>query len=347
MKINTTCSLSGEAEQLHTAISDFSPDGSRAQYAKWLDEQGDSERANTVRKTIEAYQNLDDDVLKDLSGSADWQNMLGIPLLRIFIDNMEGFEQQQLIAFRDAVFIHLRPALSLSYLPVSEEPKIASSYLWGLPDLAEGQSWPKVSQVSDWYSAKKDLPTNKHCAFVGQFSFQDFQQTILGQELPSNGGFSLFTYTESNLGVVETLLLPWNPNALLKRKNAPIDLIEDELGDQVNTPQVAHSIVLKEVLSLPDATAGVYAEIIPNCESGEDFYDYYYTLLSICGSGLGFGGYLQGTSGEDPSPNTKSLRFAVLRVTPECGVVHLAIPSSDLKSGQLDHISYVWNDWDS
>ncbi|MEE9328002.1 MAG: hypothetical protein V3U71_12015 [Cocleimonas sp.] len=347
MKINTACTLFAEAEQLHTAIADFSSNGSRARYADWLDKQGDTVRANTVRKTIEAYQNLDGNCLKNLSGSADWQGMLGVPLLKTFIDNMEGFEQEELFKFRDSVFTHLRPALSLSYSPTTQEPKVASSYLWGLPDLAEGESWPKVAEVSNWYDAKDDLPADNHCAFIGQFAFQDFSQTVLGQELPTQDGFSVFTYTDANLGVVETLIKPWNPNATLKRQNAPEDLIKDASGDQVNTPKKAHTIELKEVLSLPDATGGAYTSIIPNCEWGEYFYDYYYTLMSVCGSGLGFGGYLQGTSGEDPSPDAKSLRFAVLRTDPDCGIVHFSIPSKDLKSGQLNRIAYVWNDWDS
>lgn len=61
---------------------------------------------------------------------------------------------------------------------------------------------------------------------------------------------------------------------------------------------------------------------------------------------LGIGGYLKGTSGGDPSPNVSSLRLAILRVNPDCGNVHFAVPVLDLSAGRFDKVEYVWNDFD-
>lgn len=228
------------------------------------------------------------------------------------------------------------------------EPEVGVSRLWGLPDLPEDQTWPKTPELSDWYNAKDTLPLENHCAFIGQFSWSDFKDTLYGQDLPKRGGFAVFAYTDANYGIVETLTRPWDNTEPLSRPAAPSDLLDDEANDRVNAPAPAHAIELTECLSLPDATSEPFATEIPMCGLNEPFRDTYYCLMEICaGGGMGFGGYLCGTSGDDPSPDTASHRFAVFRTTPDGGIVHLSIPERDVETGILDNVKYVWNDWDS
>ena len=349
MKINSVCLLPGEQVFLYAAIADFSYGGARNKYANWLEEHGDFERARTVQSTIAAYQNLDKLELQNLAGPASWQRMIAVPLLLNFIDNTIDIERAKLQKFRDLIFTHLRPALSLEYAIANQELEVGSSYLWGQPDIPKGEGWPKISEASNWYDAREDLPQDQHCAFVGQFAFKDFAQSVLGQELPSDGGFSIFAITEVNkLGIVETLVRPWDPQAPLSRRDAPEDIIEDKLGDTTNMPKPVHVIILTETLSLPDATDEPFSEDIPDCKYGEIYGDIYDSLLCVCdGNTIGFGGYLRGTSGGDPSPNTDALRLAVLRTNPDCGLIHFAIPAADLKIGRLNKVEYVWCDWDS
>jgi hypothetical protein len=247
------------------------------------------------------------------------------------------------------VFPRIRPALSLSYSPFAAEPVIGSSYLWGLPDMREGEAWPKVSELSDLFRAKEKLPQDMHAAFLGQIAFRDMRDTALAQELPSEGGFAVFGITEVySLGIVETLVRPWDNNAVLMRRAAPSDLVEDSLGDSANSPQPAHTIELEESLSLPDAAGGPFAHKIPGCQYGGPYRDLYRHLMDACENAeLGFGGYLRGTSGGDPSPDISYARLAVLRDTPDAGLLHFAIPHADLMTGRLDDVKYVWNDWDS
>ena len=117
MKIHTACSLPGEVALLHAAVADFSENGARSQYSKWLTAQGDGARADTVRATLQAFHNLDLTPLNNLSGSTSWQRMIAVPLLTAFLEAAKDYEQTEMMQFRDLVFANLRPALSLSYRP--------------------------------------------------------------------------------------------------------------------------------------------------------------------------------------------------------------------------------------
>lgn len=349
MKIRHVCKTPEELALLRPAIADFSNDGPRSHYADWLDANGDTGRARTVRASLLAYQTLNADVLDDAVGEAHWQQMMAVPLLNVFVENASMHPRNDMEALRDLMFTRLRPAVSLKYSPMQSEPDIGTSRLWGLPDLPESEAWPKIAEVSNWYKAKDKLPLQNHCAFVGQFAFQDFKGTAFGQDIPEAGGFSIFAISEVNeLGIVETLVKPWDNTKPLTRRATPPDLIEDKIGDAVNTPAPAHEIELTECLSLPDATSGPFASVIPNCGYGEPFSDLYYAVMDQCSdTGMGFGGYLRGTSGEDPSEDAQARRFAVLRTTPDVGIVHFSIPAGDLEKGELGRVRYVWNDWDS
>ncbi len=349
MKVVRVASSEVEAKYMYAALADFSRDGARAEYAAWLKAQGRKEDAQAVLATIDVFHSLDARSLEEFDGNTPWARMIGIPLLKGFIEMTEYQKVDAIKAVRDMAFPRLRPALSLSYKPAESEPKLGTSYLWGLPDIPEGESWPKIRELSDCFDAKSDLPQDDHCAFVGQIAFSDMQGTLLGLELPTEGGFAVFKITEvEKLGIHEALVRPWNNKARLKRHQAPQDLIDDKLGDSTNTPQPPHEITLEEVLSLPDASDGPYAKVIPDCGYREKYSDVYSMLRDACDSDvLGFGGYLRGTTGADPSPDTQSLRFAVMRVNPDAGVVHFSVPAADIKEGRLDRVQNVWCDWDS
>lgn len=349
MKIIKACQLPGEAALLHAAIADFSITGPRSHYADWLAAKGDAGRAHTVRATIKAYHAIRSDELADVSGDAAWLSMVGVPILRAFIESAADYPRSEMESFRDLVFAKLCPALSLTCSAMERDPDIGASHMWGLPDLPEDQIWPKVAEVSNWFDAKEQLPPENHCAFLGQFSFRDLSETVFGQELPSSGGFSVFTIAEvEELGIVETVIRPWDNAQSSTRREAPVDLIEDKLGDQTNAPAPPEAIELTETLSLPDASWGPFGNAIPNCQWGEPHHDLYYELMDVCSPHkMGFGGYLRATSGADPSPDINARRFAVLPTRPDTGTLHFSIPAGDLKAGKLDRVQYVWNDWDS
>ena len=348
MRVIPICQLPGEAALLRSAVNDFSLDGPRSHYAEWLESKGEVGRANTVRATLKAYHTLNENELADLAGELNWQRMLAIPILKHLIQCLEFHTRDELESLRDLIFPKLRPAINLTYSAMKSEPELGLSRLWGLPDLPKDQTWPKVSELSNWYKAKDTLPHQNHCAFIGQFSWSDFKDSVYGQDLPKIGGVAVFAYIDINHGIVETVTRLWDNQQPLSRRTAPLDLLNDEANDRVNAPMPVHAIELTECLSLPDATGGPFTADIPLCGWGEPFHDTYSCLIEMCGGGgLGFGGYLSGTSGEDPSLDTKSRCFAILRTTPDAGIVHFSIPENDIETGCLDNVKYVWNDWDS
>lgn len=355
MEIVRATSTSEEAKLLHAALADFSPNGARERYAVWLDARGERGRASALRATMAAFAQLDIAPLVNCEGDPHWQRMAGIPLLSMFIRATSKIERNAVTTLRDQLFPRIRPALAMIYTPAESEPAIGASYLWGLPDMQPHEAWPMTGELSDWYSARAEIPQDKHCAFLAQIAFRDMQGTVLGRELPSTGGFAVFSITEATeLGIVETLVRPWQCEGQLARRAAPTDLLEDRLGDGMNGPAPTHVMALREILSLPDSATGPFAQEIPGCGFNEPFDRVLSLLEDACWAAeegfdgvLAFGGYLRGTSGADPSPDAKSLRLAVFRVSPDAGLVHFAIPAEDLARGRLDRVQYVWNDWDS
>jgi len=184
---------------------------------------------------------------------------------------------------------------------------------------------------------------------MGQIAWRDLKTTVYGQDLPDEGGISIFTFTEVHtLGIVETVIRPWSPEIEVQRRATPERLLGDPYGDGVNGPYEPHAILFREVLSLPDATDGPFKEVLPGFKWGEPDTDLYIVLREACGENChGLGGYLSATSGKDPSPGVDWMRLLVMRTNPDCGVVHFSIPEADLAKGDITNAAYVWMDWDS
>jgi len=363
MEIQTTCPTAEEAALLHAALNDFSRDGARSAYADWLASAGEDARAATVRQTIEAYHSFDAAALENVAGTPAWQMMLGVPFLQAFAESELKADRTAFELFRDQFFGLIRPAVLFAYAEAGEEtPAVGSSYLWGQPDMPAGSEWPLVAEATNWFSAKDKLPADYPMLFVGQFNYAEFGGTVFGQSLPKRGGFSVFSICEAmEFGIVEIVLRSWPDASVLVRREAP-KLAEDTLGDSSNLPQPCHRIVAREILSLPDADGPMGQTVAGSWSSDQKIF--YEDLWFICEDvrnafqqsldfemdetvSLGLGGYLTATSGEDPSPNADSLRFAVLRTNPDCNIAHFAIPQADFPSGNLERVAYVWNDWDS
>lgn len=335
-----------EAALIRAAISDFGPSGPRQYYADWLNQSGDLERAAVVAATLSAFETGDINDLTNLPPDNSWSRLLAVPLLKTLIRSTTGLSEFNHLKAR--ILPHLEPALSLDYSLMEEDPPLGTSRLWGLPDLSPDTVWPTLSDCSDEFGGLDELPPDYPCGFVGQFAWANLKGTVFGEDLPEKGGLSIFGFTEvHNLGIMETVLRPWDPDSELERRSAPQPLLEDVYGEGTNSPQPPHMITVTDVLSLPDATDGPFHETLPGFSWNDKHYDLYTACREACGeNSFGFGGYLSGTSGSDPSPATDWRRLAVLRIHPDCGVIHLALPKTDFKGGHLENARYVWMDWD-
>lgn len=335
-----------EAGFIRRCIVDFTKNGPRDSYAIWLRQNGDDEKAAILEVSVHAYQDGLIEPFEALPLDTSWSRMLGLPLLRTLIQQTGGGQNYHRL--KTLILPHLKPAVAFTYSPMEGVPDIGTSYLWGHPDLAPSDAWPVIADCSDSFGGLAGLPQDFPCAFIGQIGWRDLGKTICGQDLPRHGGVSVFAFTEVNeLGIMETVIRPWDTDGPLARRAPPDALNNDPHGEGANGPFQPHTIQITEVLSLPDPTDGPFEEILPGFKWGNPDNDLYFALREACGDNeLGVGGYLAGTSGGDPSPGIDWRRLLVTRVTPDCGVIHLGIPSSDLTMGRLDAAQYVWMDWD-
>lgn len=335
-----------ETALIRAALADFGPSGPRRHYADWLNKTGQTERAAVVMATLSAYETGDIDHLTNLPSDNSWSRLLAVPLLKTLIKGTSDLSEFNLM--KALILPHLEPALSLDYSLMEKDPPIGTTRLWGLPDLSPDTVWPTLSDCSDEIGGLGELPQNYPCGFVGQFAWADFKGTVFGEDLPDKGGLLIFGFSEVHeLGIMETVLRPWDPDAKLDRRLAPEPLLKDIYGNGMNSPQSPHRLTFTDVLSLPDARDGPFQDILPGFSWSDEYYELYEACHEACGENcFGFGGYLSGTSGSDPSPSSDWRRLAVLRINPEAGVLHFAIPKTDLKDGKLDNARYVWMDWD-
>ncbi len=361
VKINFACDLPGESLFLNKAIADFSENGPRREYASWLLENGETNRAKAVFATIEAYQSLKPKVLSPWIApnvferfrsrplNDHWKNLIGLPLLQTLSEWSPLYDRAEISEFKEALFSSLAPSLVLDYDVALEDPPIGTSRLWGEPDLPEDFEWPVIAQTSNWSNCRDNLPQEHPCSFVGQFAFQDFSETVLGQQLPEQGGFLIFSIDEVwELGIREGVAVPWPNQATLKRTKSPQELIDDKLGDGANSPHPIHDIRLTERLSLPDASDGPFSDKIRGCRWGEPLFELYQSLQSTSEqSTCGLGGYLTGTTSSDPSPDQNHRRLITMRTNPDVGTLHFAIPARDMQDGNIANSKCVWMDWDS
>lgn len=335
-----------EAKLIYSCVSDFSDGGPRKIYRDWLSEKGHGEKAAIVDASIQAYGDGKIGSLKNLPLDTSWSRLLGIPVLRTLIEQSPG--DQEFHRLKTLILPNLKPALSMDYTVIQDAPAVGSTYLWGSPDLSPEAHWPILSECSDAFGGFEGLLQDIPCSFVGQFAWRDLAPFVLGQDVPETGGVSVFAFTEVNeLGIMESVTRVWDPEGPLRRRTVPDGYASDLHGDGANGPFPAHAVQFTEVLSLPDATDEPFASLLPGFGWGEPGNDLYYALQTACGENShGLGGYLKGTSGGDPSPDTDWLRLCVLRVTPDCGVLHFGIPAADLPAGKLERVRYVWMDWD-
>lgn len=362
LRVKNVCMTDEEVGLVFQCLNDFSVGGPRETYAVWLEQNGMSHRSPVLRSTMTAYANLDVAALIVPStnpyvfSSEDkrwkswrekqWLRLMGVTLLEKFLQAGVKYNRDEIEKFRNLVFPMIRPALSMTFVPAEKIPNLSESYLWGEPALPRGTRWPTVADASNEFDARKHIPQEKHCAFVGQFNMADFAGSLLAHTWPADGMFSIFSFSEKwSWGVREALISAVPSDADLERLSAPNDLIESGEGFEENEPQPYHDMIVEEEISLPSASWGVFAEEIPECGFGKRFHDLYEAMLSeVSNTAIGFGGYLQATTGADPSPGRDWERLVVLRPHPETDVIHFGIQKDALEKADFNLARYVWMD---
>ena len=338
-------SLPGEQLHLQELVKDLCSQGRRSSYADWLVAQGDHERAGFLRQLDVVHQTMDGADMPDLeSVSLEWARMVGAASLSELL--REGpympavtLEKSQLATSRDRMFDLARPAVNIEWELADGDDDVGNSRLWGEPDLPEDMPWPTLGTCLRPFEWDSDL--SAPCAFMGQLNLTDFKESIVFGELPDEGILSFFSHIARNVGALSVAIRFIADPAGIRRRAAPSNLDED------NQRFPAHRIVLSEALAFPHYDGPWEDDLMLSDEDKGVDDGAYHCMLKGGGAALiGFLGYLQGTTGADPTPDKSIRKLACLRVTPELGIVHLALSDKELAKGNWAAFTYPWCDFD-
>ena len=343
--LRTASSLPGEQLYLRELVKDLCSQERRSLYADWLAAQGDRERADFLRQLDVVHQTLDGTDMPDLeSVSLEWARMVGAASLSELL--REGpympavmLEKSQLAISRDRMFALVRPAVNIEWELEDGDDGVGNSRLWGEPDLPEDMRWPTLGTCLRPFDWEADL--SAPCAFMGQLNLSDFAESVVFGELPDEGILSFFSHIDQNVGALSVAMRFTADPVGIRRRSAPSDLDED------NQTFPAHRVILSEALAFPDYSGPWEHDLmLSDADKGVDDGAYHCIREGGGAALIGFLGYLQSTTGIDPTPDKSIRKLACLRVTPELGIVHLAISNKDLADGNLGAFMYPWYDFD-
>jgi uncharacterized protein (TIGR02996 family) len=338
-------SLPGERLHLQELVKDLCSRELRASYADWLAAQGDHDRAGFLRQLDVVHQTMDGTDMPDVeSVPLEWARMVGAASLRELL--REGpympavmLEKSQLAMSRDRMFDLARPAVNIEWELAAGDDGVGNSRLWGEPDLPEDMPWPTLGTCLRPFDWESDL--SAPCAFMGQLNLSDFAESIVSSELPDEGILFFFSHIDQNVGALSVAMRFTADPADIRRRSPPSNLDED------NQTFPAHRVILSEALAFPHYDGPWEDDLmLSNEEKGVDDGAYHCIREGGGAALIGFLGYLQGTTGTDPTPDKSIRKLACLRVTPDLGIVHLALSDKDLGTGNFRAFTYPWHDFD-
>lgn len=333
IQIERATPLEGEAVFLEQLVDDQTSEEKRLVYADWLEEQGESDRAGQMRQFSNALKSGNAADFPDVESTA-WTRMTGLRLVSSIIKR--GFSEHIQAWLRLA-----RPALSYEGEDSSDDDiPVGGSKLFGLPDLPPSISWPTASECEQPAWADAGLDPDGLCGFLGQINLAELAGTQVARDLPRAGLLSFFAFQEyDTIGTVDAHLIYTQDLSELKRVEPPGELDE---ANELRDPQ---TFVFAETLDLPEKD-GPWKDQVG---LGKDYeqYERYREVWDDCGcDGLqSLLGYLQSTSGDDPTTDATWRKLICIETGAE-SMLHFQIHETDLKSGTFSRSKLAWVDFD-
>lgn len=324
-------------------------------YADWLEQRGEPVRARVLRATVLAAREPAmvvelSEALAHLDRSArEWSRVVGASLVRGILethgpeplDALMDLARPALI-FGDydeelAVTPYGRTIITERFGPVTEaeeNPPPAGTFLWGDPDLPPDMPWPTAGDclVMEDSPRWSETESRAKCRFLGQLNLAALGP--LFSRLPSSGLLSFFGYLDEDRSWATPKVCYFPDTSILKR----IDHPATNARNHRISPRAPR---LTRALQLP-AEGEPWRSSLPSSVD-EDMYQ----QLGTAGDRRGFFGYLQPTTGHDPSPDVGWVRLACLSHSPdELIYYHMGIPETELEEGRFDLCRFVWVDLD-
>lgn len=344
-KLNFASYLQEENHHLIKLVKNIISQEEREKYKNWLIEKGELKRAAFIEQLSIAFQTMKISDMPDLKDvSAEWSRVIGASSLKELLREeplypAEELSKEELIFNRDEMFQLATPTINIAW-EKTDIHNIGETRLWGEPDLPQDADWPTLNDCIsplDWEKDEKNLDSK--CAFIGQINFADFKESLLYDSLPSKGLLSIFSYIDDD--VFNLCMRYYKDTSTLEHRKAPKSLNED------NKTQQPHSAVFSEALAFP-SYSGPWESSLQLEKEDQGLDEGAYECLKEGGEAdlIGILGYLQDTTGIDPTPSKDFRKFLCLKVTPECGTVHTAIKPEHAKQGVLEDYVYAWIDYD-
>ena len=366
INLNLPAVIAGEQAFLDALASDLGNSDSRIAYADWLDENGDSARANFLRKFDSAFVSMKAGDLPDFNTvSNEWAQAIGARLVEGIINHELCEHRDDLIQLAQPTLVYVDPRFetsedleeaellalyevptSLDDLKIDTSIPIGGSKFYGRPDLPAGAEWPRQKDCNSFYDEGAGIDPETPCAFVCQINFAELQSTQFGKMCPTEGLLSFFTCSEiEEIGMVDGYVV-FTPNIDGLERLTPPSQVLGKDADEANTLFDAVQFEATEVWGIPcpgDAspfpvTARNYGD--PQYESLGELAE---TIESnpLCS----IGGYTQSTSSDDPLPGSEWIKLICVRNTIQIQL-HFCIKKADLRAGKFDNVSLSWVDFD-
>ena len=316
----------------------------RLVYADELDDEGDRLRAEVLRHTVRALEGdpgaglaVHIDELTALHpGGAEWADLVGARALAA-LPAHEVSPRWWPLALSTA-----RPCIQLEREAATEPGPVGTSRLFGDPDLPPGFPWPTYRDASSWFGVSSgDVAPDARCRFVGQLSAADLRRSPAGGALPEAGLLSFFAFMEyESLGITEAWV-HWFPDArgFVRTPHPALDEANHRLPE--HRPRLRHALSHPEDADQHAALASIAEQHKEAWEGLRSF------AWSQNGDRFGVFGYLQATTGGNPTPDASWQRLICTPTDLE-GIVwnHVAVKVEALGAGRMDPWEVVWADMD-
>lgn len=324
-------------------------------YAAWLEEHGLNGRAKFLRQLMVAHESLQPSDLSDFDDVEPcWSRMIGAPYLQALIEYGQELSFEQRKTLRDRVYGLAEPCIVMRYEEYGEsdfDPEPGQSRYFGHPDLPPSVPWPSYGDcLHDFEDTDGVIDRDSPCFFACQVRTRDLWPMVAGYFAEQDKLLSFFTFVETEtLGSQSACVIASEDLSNLSTVKQPAKAHVD--NEFVSVRQIHFT----EELSLPDKYRSCFESTLALDEFGDLGRTIYEQIIDAgrtpwdedLSVSLAMFGYLQSSSGDDPTPTTKHRRLALVRCSVDAGIVHLGIDSDALAQQAWEKATMVWNDWDS
>ena len=352
INLNSPALLTGEQTFIDTLASDLGNSDSRNVYADWLEKNGDSTRAEFMRKFDAAFTTMDKDDFPDFDTvPAPWAQVIGAQLIKSIIDNELSEDRDNLLKLAQPTLVYSvkEPTsypMTLDDLKVDASIPVGGSKFFGRPDLPSGTLWPKQKDCNSFYEDDSGIEPETPCGFVCQINFAELQSTQFGKMCPTEGLLSIFTCSEiAEIGMVDGYVTFTPSVDGLERLDPPSEILGPD-ADEANVLIDAVQFEATEVWGIPCA-GDVSPFPTTACSYDDPRNDRLFDLAEQINSNplASIGGYTQSTTSDDPLPGSEWIKLICVQNTIEIRL-HFCIKIADLKAGKFDDVELSWVDFD-